>query len=196
VTQPACHALDHEAILLLPSCNVTGMSCACAQGHIVVAIVRRNQHVVCKCTRPYCCCCCATQPACRVLAHEALSSSPVWQRDVRGFVIDFVDFAAIIVDIIAILRRNVRGFVVNLVNFVAVINVVIATARHDVNMLCPCARGLVVRHSLFGIEDSCCRHCRCMTQCENAMRSRTRPRRQHLSSSLPLLLLSPLRDAM
>ena len=116
------------------------MPCACARCHIVVAIVQRDQHVVRKCTRPHCCCCCATQPACRALAHKALSTLPISQRDVRGFIVDFVDFVAVIVDIIAVLWRNVQGFVVNLVNFVAVINVVIGIARRDVNMLCPCAR--------------------------------------------------------
>jgi hypothetical protein len=120
-TRPACCALAHEALSLSPvwrrdwhvvrlrtrpycrhpSGNATGMSCACARGLIVVAIVRCNRHVVRLCTRPYfrrpsgdatgmLCACAqglivvarlATQPACRALAHEALSSSPVWQRD-------------------------------------------------------------------------------------------------------------------
>ena len=196
VTQLACRVLLYKAISPLPSCDATSLSCACAQGHIVVPIVRRDQHVVRKCTRPYCCPHCVTQPACRAPAHKALLSSPVWRCDVRGFVVDFVNFVAVIVDIIAVLWRNVRGFVVNLVNFVAVIDVVITIARIDVNMLCPCARGLVVRHSSFVVADSCCRCCHCVMRYENAVCLRTRPRRQHLSSLLPLLLSSPLRDTM
>jgi hypothetical protein len=111
---------------------------------VVVAIVRHNWHVVRLRTRPYHCHNRATRPACRAQAHEALSLSPVWQRNVRGFVVNFVNFVAVIVDIIAVLRRDVQGFVVNFVDFVAVIDVVIAIARRDVNMLCPRARGLVV----------------------------------------------------
>ena len=91
VTQPACRVLAHKAISLLPLCDMTGMPCACAQGHIVITIVQHDQHVVRKCTRLYCHYHCATQPACRALAHEALSSSPVWLCDVRGFVLNFVD---------------------------------------------------------------------------------------------------------
>jgi hypothetical protein len=115
------------------------------------------------------------QPACRALAHKALSSSPVWQRDVRGFVVDFVGFVVVFVDIIAISRCDVLGFIVNLVDFVAKIDVVITIAQHDVNMLCSCARGVIVRHLSFVIADSCCRRCRCVRQYENAARSRTRP---------------------
>jgi hypothetical protein len=75
VTQQACRALAHEALSLLPvwqhnrhvmrlrtrpyprcpSGNATGMSCACARGLIVVAIVRPDRHVVRKRTRPYRC---------------------------------------------------------------------------------------------------------------------------------------------
>ncbi len=69
-------ALAHEALSLSPSCNATGMSCACAQGLIVVAIVRRDRHVVRLRTRPYRRRHRATRPACRALAHEAFSSSP------------------------------------------------------------------------------------------------------------------------
>ncbi len=65
-----------------PSGNATGMSCACARGLIAVAIVRCNRHVVRLRTRPYRRRHRVMQPACRALAHEALSSSPVWQRDV------------------------------------------------------------------------------------------------------------------
>jgi hypothetical protein len=68
-------------LLSLPSCNATGMLCACARGLVVVAIVRHNRHVVRLRTRPYCCCHCAMRPACCALAHEALSSSLVWQRN-------------------------------------------------------------------------------------------------------------------
>ena len=39
VTQPACCALAHEALSLSPSCNATGMLCACTQGDVVDAIV-------------------------------------------------------------------------------------------------------------------------------------------------------------
>ncbi len=74
--RPACRALAHEALSSSPSCDATGMSCACARGLIVVAIVRRDQHVMRLRTRPYCCRHRATQPACRALVHEALSSSP------------------------------------------------------------------------------------------------------------------------
>jgi hypothetical protein len=81
-TRPACRALAHEALLSLPSCNTTGMLCACARGLIVVAIVRRNRHVVHFRTRPYRGCHRATRPACRALAHEALSSLP--SCDVTG----------------------------------------------------------------------------------------------------------------
>ena len=63
--------------------------------------------------------------------------SPVWQRDVRGFIVDFFEFVTIIVDIIAVSRRDVRGFVVNFVDYVAVIDVVIAIARRNANMLRP-----------------------------------------------------------
>ena len=62
---------------------------------------------------------------------------PVWQRVVKGIVVNFVDFVAVIVDIIAVLRRGVQGFVVNFDDFVAVIDVVIAIVRRNVNMLCP-----------------------------------------------------------
>ena len=48
-TQLACHALVHEAISLLPSCDATGMS------RIVVAIVQHDRHVVRLRTKPYCC---------------------------------------------------------------------------------------------------------------------------------------------
>jgi hypothetical protein len=161
--------------------------CACARGMVVlvdfvvfvaavlvvVAIVRHNWHVVCLRTRPYCCRHRATRPACCAQAHEALSSLPVWRRDVRGFVVDFVDFVAVIVDIIAVSRRDVRGFVVNFVDFVAVIDVIIAIARRDVNMLCPRAQGLIVRHLLFVVTDSCCYRRRCVTRYENAVRSCT-----------------------
>ena len=116
-----------------------------------------------KCTRPYCSRHCATQPACCALVHEALSCLPVWRRDVRGFVVNFDDFVAVIVDIIAVSRHNVRGFVVNLVDFAALIDVVITIAQHVVNMLCPCARGLVVRHLSLIVTDSCCHHCHCVT---------------------------------
>jgi hypothetical protein len=120
-TQPACRALAHEALLSSPvwrrdrhvvrlrtrpycrrpSGDATGMSCTCARGLIVVAIVRRDRHGVRLRTRPYCCrpsgnatgmsCACArglivvarlaTRPACRALAHEALLLLPVWQRN-------------------------------------------------------------------------------------------------------------------
>ena len=143
------------------------MSCACTQGHIV------DQHAVCLCTRPCCRRHRAIRPACRVQAHKALSSLPVWQRDAQGFVVNFVDFVAIIVDIIAVSQHGVRGFVVNFVDFVAVIDAVIAIVRRNVNMLCPCTRGLVVRHSSFVATDSCCRRCCCMTRYENAARLRT-----------------------
>ncbi len=59
-----------------PSCDATGMSCACARGLIVIAIVQRDRHVIRSRMRPYCRRHRATQPACRALAHEALSSSP------------------------------------------------------------------------------------------------------------------------
>jgi hypothetical protein len=75
-TRPACCALAHEALSLSPSCDATGMSCACAQGLIVVAIVRRDRHVVRLRTRPYRRRHRATRPACRALAHQALSLSP------------------------------------------------------------------------------------------------------------------------
>ncbi len=74
--RPACCALAHKALSLLPSCDATGMLCACAQGLIVVAIERRDRHVVRLRTRPYRRRHCATRPACRALAHEALSLSP------------------------------------------------------------------------------------------------------------------------
>ena len=157
----------------LPSCDPAGMPCTCAQGHIVVAIVQRDRHVMCKRTRPYCCRHHATQPACRAQAHEALSLLPVWQRDVPGFVVDFVDFVAVIVDIIAISRRNVCVFIVIFIGFIAVIDVVIAIARRDVNMLCLCAQGLVVQHSSFVVTDSCCRRRQCMMGYKNAGRLRT-----------------------
>jgi hypothetical protein len=153
-TRPACRALAHEALSSSP-------------------VWRRNRHVVRLRTRPYRRRHRATRPACRVQAHDALLSSPVWRRDIRGFVVDFVDFVAVIVDIIAVLRRDVRGFVVNFVDFVAVIDVVIVIARRDVNMLCPRARGLVLRHSSFVVTDSCCRRRRCVMRYENAVRSRT-----------------------
>ncbi len=93
--QPACRTLTYEALLLLPSCDATGMSYACVQGLIVVAIVRRDWHVVRSRTRPYRRCpsgnatgmsyacvrglivvaCLATRPACRTLAYKALSLS-------------------------------------------------------------------------------------------------------------------------
>ncbi len=76
VTRPACRALAHEALSSSPSCDPTRMSCACARGLIVIAIVRRDRHVVRLRTRPYRCCHHATQPACRALAHEALSLLP------------------------------------------------------------------------------------------------------------------------
>jgi hypothetical protein len=114
------------------------MSCIFARGLIVVAIVQRNRHVVHFRTRPYCRCHCATRPACRALAHDALSLSPVWQRDVRGFIVNFVDFVAVIV-------------------------VVVAVARCNMKMPCACARGLVVdvccRH-----RRSCCRRRRRATR--------------------------------
>ena len=69
--------------------------CACARGMVVlvdfvvfvtaglvvIAIVRRNRHVVHLRMRPYHRRHRATQPACCALAHEALSLSPVWRRD-------------------------------------------------------------------------------------------------------------------
>jgi hypothetical protein len=76
VTRLACRALAHKALSSSPSCNATGMSCTCTRGLIVVAIVRRDRHVVCLRTRPYRCCHRVTRPACRALAHEALSLSP------------------------------------------------------------------------------------------------------------------------
>ncbi len=83
-TRPACCALAHKALSSSPvwqcdrhvvrlrtrpycrrlSGNVTGMLCACARGLIIVARL-------------------ATQPACRALAHKALSSSPVWRRNLH-----------------------------------------------------------------------------------------------------------------
>ena len=53
---------------------------------------------------------------------------PIWQCDVRGFIVNFVDFDPVIVDIIAVSRCDVRGFVGNFIDFVAVIDVVIAIA--------------------------------------------------------------------
>ena len=59
------------------------------------------------------------------------------------------------------------------------------------------ARGLAVQHSSFIVAQSCCcRRCRCATRYESAGRSRPRPCRRHSSSSLPVLLSSPSRDAM
>ena len=95
-TQPACRALAHKALSLLPvwrrnrhvvrlrtrpyccrpSGNVTGMSCACARGLIAVAAMQRDV-LSCACAQGLIVVArLATQPACRALAHEALSSSP------------------------------------------------------------------------------------------------------------------------
>ena len=56
VTQPECRALAHGALLPLLLCNATSMSCACTRGLIVVAVVRRDWHVMHLRTRPYCRC--------------------------------------------------------------------------------------------------------------------------------------------
>ena len=76
-TQPACCALAHKAISLLPLCDVTDMPCACRRGLIVVAVVRCNQHVMRLHTRPCRCRPCVTQPACLTLAHKAISLLPL-----------------------------------------------------------------------------------------------------------------------
>ena len=74
--------------------------------------------------------------------------------------------------------------------------VFVATTRCNENMFSS-ARGLPVRHSSFVVAYSCCcRRCRCATRYENAGRSRLRPCCRHLSSSSPVLLSSPSRDAM
>ena len=83
--------------------------------------------------------------------------------------------------------------------------VIIAAARRNIKMLGTRTQGLVVeirRH-----HRRCCgRRCRCTMRYENSGRSRPRPLppsspprwpcHRHLSSSLPLLLLSLLRDEM
>ncbi len=136
-TRPACRALAHEALSTSPSCDATGMSCACARGLIVVTIVRRDRHVVCLCTRPYRCCHRATRPACRALAHEALSSLPVLRCNWH------------------VVRKRMRPYrccpsgnamyEASSLTFVVVIAVgvvVVAAMRQDV-LSCACAQGLV-----------------------------------------------------
>ncbi len=50
--RPACRTLAYEALSLLPLCDATGMLYARVRGLIVVAIVRRDRHVVRLRTRP------------------------------------------------------------------------------------------------------------------------------------------------
>ena len=77
-----------------------GMSYARVRGLIVVAIVRRDRHVVHLRTRPYRRCHRATRPACRTLAYEALSSSQ--SCDATGM--SYTGVGGLIV--VAIVRRN------------------------------------------------------------------------------------------
>jgi hypothetical protein len=57
--------------------------------------------------------------------------------------------------------------------FVAIVTV----QRRDMNMLCTCAQGLVVRHLAFVIADCCCRRRRYATLCKNAVHTHMmRPR--------------------
>jgi hypothetical protein len=69
---------------------------------MVVTIVRRDRHVVRLRTRPYRRRHRVTRLACCAQAHKALSLSPVWRRDVRGFVVNFVNFVATIDVVVAV----------------------------------------------------------------------------------------------
>ncbi len=74
--------------LLLPSCNATGMSCTCARGLIVVAIVRRNRYVVCSRTRPRRLTCRSSLPIVVVVVVFARRDRKMPCACARGLVVD------------------------------------------------------------------------------------------------------------